>query len=132
VIERARLEALAYGLLRIIAGGMFAFHGMQKIFGILASGGQPPVGSQAWIGGAIELVGGGLIALGILTRPAALLASGTMAVAYIQFHWKLAMGKALFPIVNGGELALLYCFVFLLFAIRGAGAAAVGPRGSWN
>jgi putative oxidoreductase len=102
---------------------MFAFHGAQKILGVLAPpDSQPPAWTQVWFGGIIELVGGILIALGLFTRPAALLASGTMAVAYFQFHWKLAMdGWKFLPAVNGGELAVLYCFVFLVFAVSGAG-----------
>jgi putative oxidoreductase len=128
--DRVRVQALAGGVLRIVAGAMFACHGAQKILGVLAPPGhQPAVGSQLWIGGVIELVGGILIALGLFTRPAALLASGTMAVAYVQFHWKLALENWKFlPIVNGGELAVLYCFVFLVFALSGAGALSLDGR----
>ena len=107
-----------YALLRIVAGFMFAMHGAQKIFGVFAEQ-QPPVGSQLWIGGIIELVGGVLIMIGFQTRWAAFVASGMMAVAYFQFHWKLQLGAAFFPIVNQGELAVLYCFVFLYLASRG-------------
>ena len=114
-------SAEAYALLRIVAGILFAFHGMQKIFGILSQG-QPPVGSQMWIGGVIELAGGLAVALGVGTRWAAFLCSGTMAVAYFQFHWKFAFDSNFFPVVNKGELAVIYCFVFLLIACRGAGA----------
>jgi putative oxidoreductase len=78
-----------------------------------------------WVGGVIELACGTLIALGLLTRAAAFLASGTMAVAYIQFHWKGGLGTDFLPIVNKGELALLYCFVFLLFCVRGAGPISI-------
>src|SRR5688500_12827896 len=90
---------IAYVLLRVVAGLMFAFHGVQKVFGVLTDH-QPPVGSQLWIGGLIELVCGFAIALGLLTPLAAFLASGTMAVAYFQFHWKLAGGAQFFPAVN--------------------------------
>jgi putative oxidoreductase len=110
----------AYALLRIIAGFMFLFHGAQKVLGVLTEM-QPPVGSQLWIGGVIELVGGLAIMLGLWTRVAAFICSGEMAVAYFQFHWKFQMGAAFFPIVNKGELAALYCFVFLLIACRGGG-----------
>jgi putative oxidoreductase len=128
--DRVRVQALAGGVLRIVAGAMFACHGAQKVLGVLAPPGhQPAVGSQLWIGGVVELVGGILIALGLFTRPAALLASGTMAVAYFQFHWKLALENWKFlPIVNGGELAVLYCFVFLVFALSGAGALSLDGR----
>jgi putative oxidoreductase len=78
-----------------------------------------PFMSQAWIGGVIELVTGLAIALGVKTTWAALLASGTMAVAYIQFHWKFAFGSGFLPVVNGGEPALVYCFLFLYIACRG-------------
>jgi putative oxidoreductase len=125
--DRAGFQSSAYAALRIVAGGMFTFHGAQKIFGVLSQPGhQPAAWSQLWFGGLIELVCGILICIGALTRPAALLASGTMAVAYFQFHWKLAMdGYKFLPIVNQGELAVLYCFVFLMYAIAGAGAYSV-------
>ena len=110
----------AYALLRIMTGFMFAFHGVQKMFGVLSDF-RPMVGSQAWFGGIIELVGGLLVLLGLQTRAAAFLCSGTMAVAYFQFHWKLQMGPNFFPTINQGELAALYCFVFLLIACRGGG-----------
>lgn len=125
----ARFEAPAYAALRIIAGAMFAFHGVQKILGLFTSKPQPAIGSQLWLGGCIELVGGVLIALGLFTRPAAFLASGTMAVAYIQYHWKLQLGGSQWlPIINKGELAALYCLVFLFVATRGPGIAALDRR----
>ena len=121
-----RAEA-AYALLRIVSGLLFAVHGAQKLFGVLG-GFRPPAGSQLWIGGVIELVTGLAIAVGALTPWAALLASGTMAVAYTQFHWKLALGEGFFPAVNKGELALLYAFLFLFVACRGGGAWSVDGR----
>ena len=78
-----------------------------------------PLFSQAWIGGVIELVTGLAIAVGVRTTWAAFLASGTMAVAYIQFHWKLDFGSGFLPAVNGGEPALLYALLFLYIACRG-------------
>jgi putative oxidoreductase len=102
-----------------MAGWMFAFHGAQKILGFLSQMPQPPVGSQLWIGGMIELVAGLLVAVGLFTHWAAFLSSGEMAVAYFQFHWKFQSGPAFFPAINKGELAVVYCFVFLLFACRG-------------
>jgi putative oxidoreductase len=110
----------SYALLRIVSGLMFAFHGVQKLFGFHSKV-QPPVGSQVWFGGIIELVCGLAIALGVYPRCAAFLASGTMAVAYLQFHWKLQLGERFWPAVNQGELALLYAFLFLFIACRGGG-----------
>ncbi len=114
----AKYSDQAYALLRIVAGFMFSFHGAQKILGILSDF-QPPVGSQLWFGGLIELVGGLLIMVGFQTRWAAFLSSGQMAVAYFQFHWKFQIGPQFFPAINKGELAALYCFVFLFIACRG-------------
>mgnify|MGYP001618895517 CR=1 FL=1 len=108
----------AYAVLRIMTGFMFAFHGTQKMFGVLSDF-HPTVGSQAWFGGIIELVGGLLVLVGLQTRAAAFLCSGTMAVAYFQFHWKFQLGPNFFPTINEGELAVLYCFVFLYLACRG-------------
>jgi putative oxidoreductase len=124
---QSALQSLAGLALRLVSGAMFAFHGAQKIFGVLSPPAMhPAVGSQLWIGGIIELVGGALIAIGLFTRPAALLASGTMAVAYFQFHWKLQMNEWKFlPAINQGELAALYCFVFLVFAVSGAGPVSI-------
>jgi len=121
-----RAEA-AYTLLRIVAGLMFAFHGVQKLFGFLSDH-QPAVGSQIWIGGVIELVGGLAIALGLFTACAAFIASGTMAVAYAQFHWRFAGGDKFFPAINKGELALLYACLFLYIACRGAGPYSLDER----
>jgi len=124
----ARGEPYLYGVLRIVAGALFAFHGAQKVLGVLSEF-TPQAGSQLWVGGVIELVGGALIALGVLTRPMAFLASGQMAVAYTQFHWKLALGGGMWlPAINKGELAVIYCFLFLFFAARGNGLLALGAR----
>ena len=108
----------AYFLMRVVTGIMFAFHGTQKLFGIFSAF-QPPVGSQLWIGGIIELVGGLAVMLGFQTRLAAFLCSGMMLVAYVQFHWKFQFGPEFFPAINKGELAALYCVVFFLVACRG-------------
>ena len=110
----------AYALMRIVAGFMFLFHGAQIILRVFAEGFPPaPVGSQAWFGGLIELIGGFLVMVGFQTRWAAFLASGTMAVAYFQFHWKFQLGRMFFPALNQGEPAVLYCFIFLFIACRG-------------
>ncbi len=107
-----------YALMRIVAGFMFAFHGFQKILGVLSDF-QPGIGSQLWFGGLIELVCGLGVMLGYQTRWAAFLCSGEMAVAYFQFHWKLHFNADFFPAINKGELAALYSFVFLYIATRG-------------
>jgi putative oxidoreductase len=107
----------AYALLRITAGFMFLLHGTQKFFNFPQDYPYGPLSALTASAGAIELVGGLLIILGLLTRPAAFLCSGTMAVAY----WLVHGSKSFYPLVNGGELAALYCFIFLFIATRGAG-----------
>jgi putative oxidoreductase len=116
------LEPYVFAALRIVSGAMFSFHGVQKIFGVLAHGHTPAMWSQVWFGGIIELVAGTLIALGFYARCAAFIASGMMAVAYMQFHWRFAFahGKWL-PAINQGELAVVYCFLFLYIAAHGPG-----------
>lgn len=109
-------------LLRIVAGLMFVQHGTQKIFGFpQAANGPFELMSQMGVGGVLELVGGVLIVLGLFTRPVAFVLSGMMAVAYFQFH----AASSLYPLVNGGELAALYCFVFLYLSFAGPGAWAL-------
>ena len=116
----AKYSDQAYALLRIVAGFLFSFHGAQIILRVFAEGfPQASVGSQLWCGGLIELIGGFLVMMGLQTRWAAFLCSGTMAVAYVQFHWKFQFDKMFFPALNQGEPALLYCFIFLLIACRG-------------
>ena len=120
----------AYALLRIMSGFMFSFHGAQIILRVFAEGFPPaPVGSQTWFGGLIELIGGLLVMVGFQSRWAAFLCSGTMAVAYFQFHWKFQLGRAFFPALNQGEMAVLYCFIFLFIACRGAGKWSLGKTG---
>lgn len=119
--RRSPFDEPAYALLRMVAGAMFMFHGVQKIFGVLTDH-QPPVGSQLWIGGLLELICGVAVAIGLFTSLAAFVASGMMAVAYFQFHWRFQFDSAFFPAVNQGEPAVLYCFVFLCIAARGSGA----------
>ena len=110
----------AYALMRIVTGFMFSFHGVQIILRVFAEGFPPaPIGSQTWFGGIIELIGGLAVMLGFRTRLAAFLCSGTMAVAYFQFHWKFQLGRNFFPALNQGELAALYSFIFLFIACRG-------------
>jgi putative oxidoreductase len=121
----ARIAGPAYAAFRIVTGFLFAFHGAQKLFG--AFGGQAqPLASMPGAAGAIELVCGVLVMVGVLTGFAAFLASGEMAVAYFLAH----APKGLWPIQNGGELAALYCFAFLYIAARGAGMWSLGGRNS--
>ena len=118
-----RFSAPALGIFRIIVGLLFALHGTAKLFGWPATkSGAVPFGTWPyWWAGLIELVVGLLVALGLFTRLAALLGSGTMAYAYFTAH----QPDGVLPIQNGGELAVLYCFAFLLIAFAGAGAFAV-------
>jgi putative oxidoreductase len=114
-----------YAMMRIVAGFLFSFHGVQKIFHVLTPH-ATEFGSQIWFGGMIEMLGGVAILLGWQTRAAAFLCSGTMAVAYFQFHWKFQGGSMILPAINEGEMAALYCFVFLFLACRGNGKWSLG------
>jgi putative oxidoreductase len=105
--------------MRIIVGLLFATHGAQKMFGMF--GGKGGAEGMMMVAGIIELAGGILIAIGLLTRPAAFLASGTMAAAYFMAH----AGQGWNPVVNKGELAVVYCFLFLYIFFRGAGPLSV-------
>jgi len=115
--------ARIYALLRIVTGLMFMQHGLQKIFGLF--GGVPPEAPAFIVYGAggIELVGGALVAIGLFAAPAAFIASGTMAVAFFLGH--AIPQKNIIPIMNQGELAALYCFVFLYIATHGSGIWSV-------
>ena len=115
-----RFSPIAFVLLRVVSGLMMACHGGQKVLGMFGDPAHPmhpPVGSLFWVGGIIELVGGFLIALGLFGSIAGFILSGEMAVAYFMVH---APGGPL-PIINKGELAVLYCFVFLFIACHGSG-----------
>ncbi|HEX8427583.1 DoxX family protein [Hymenobacter sp.] len=113
----ARFAPYAFALLRIVVGVLFAMHGSQKLFGVPGDKPAVELASLMGVAGIIEFAGGILIALGLLTRPAAFLSSGTMAVAYFMAH---APG-GLLPIVNKGEPAVIYCFVFLYIWTHGPG-----------
>jgi putative oxidoreductase len=115
-----RFSPYIYAALRIISGLAFAQHGAQKLFGLLG-GTAVELTSQRGIAGVIEFVGGLLIAIGLFTSPVAFLASGEMAVAYFQSH----APRGFWPIQNGGELAVLYCFIFLYFAAVGSGKLSI-------
>ncbi|HEY7863023.1 MAG TPA: DoxX family protein [Thermoanaerobaculia bacterium] len=116
----ARFSDPLYCLLRFVAGALFACHGAQKLFGVL--GGQKVSGNTLMtIAGVIELGGGILIALGLLTSVAAFIASGEMAVAYFKAH----APQSFWPIENQGELAVVYCFLFLFMAAYGGGSISL-------
>lgn len=112
-----RYTEAAFALLRVVAGLMFLCHGTMKYFGWPTGEGGVKVATLMGIAGIIELVGGALIALGLFTSIAAFIASGEMAVAYFKVH----APNGFWPLVNQGELAVLYCFLFLYIATRGGG-----------
>lgn len=115
-----RFEPFAYALLRIVAGFLFMFHGLQKLFGMFGAQ-SVPLMSQAGLAGVIEFVGGLLVMIGLATGFAAFIASGEMAAAYFLAH----QPQGGWPVENRGELAALYCFLFLYIATRGAGMWSV-------
>ena len=110
-------------LLRIVIAVLILQHGGQKVFGYPATGqaGTPPLTSLAGVAGIIELVGGLLLLIGLFTRCAAFVLSGEMAVAYFMVH----AGQAWWPVHNHGELAVIYCFVFLYLSAAGGGPLSV-------
>ncbi len=114
----------ALSLLRIFAGLLFLEHGLQKLVSFptgLPGGMHPPPGSLLFFAGIIETVGGILVTLGLLTRPAAFIMSGEMAIGYFMFH----APHSFWPALNGGEAAILFCFIFLYLAAAGGGAWGV-------
>jgi putative oxidoreductase len=120
------LEGPVLALLRIVAGFLFGCHGAQKVFGMFGGvdgrGMTPPLLSMFGAAGIIEITAGLLIAVGLLSRYAAFIASGEMAVAYFTAH----QPRGALPIENGGELPALFSFVFLYLAARGPGPATLG------
>jgi putative oxidoreductase len=124
-----RYAPQVYALFRIVVGFLFMFHGLQKILGLFGgmNGQTAAMGSLPWFAGVIEMVGGLLIMIGLLTRVAAFICSGEMAAAYFMVH----QPRGGWPIENQGELAVVYCFAFLYIAARGAGLWSVdATRGS--
>jgi putative oxidoreductase len=106
------------GIARLVIGLLFLEHGTAKLFGFPhAAMAQPEMGTLLWFQGIIEVVGGALFAVGFLTRPVAFLLAGDMAVAYFTAH----APKGFFPILNGGDGAILYCFIFLIYFVAGPG-----------
>src|SRR4051794_8513317 len=122
------LQPYALAALRIVAGYLFLLHGTSKIFHVPPMGGGGPLDLHTLEGwsGILELVGGALVLIGWLTRPAAFILSGEMAFAYFLAH--APRGNVLVPLLNHGEMAVLYCFVFLFLAVAGAGAWSIDGR----
>jgi len=132
-----RWSPYALAVLRIVTALLFLQHGTQKLLGFPAppEGGAPPIFSLFGIGAILELIGSLLLLVGLFTRPVAFILAGEMAVAYWMFH----APQSPYPILNGGDAAILYCFVFLLFVFTGPGAWSIdgatqptGRRHSWD
>jgi len=114
------------GVLRVVTALLFVAHGTAKLFGFPDLGFSPPLLSLFGLAGIIEIIGGALIFLGLFTRPVAFILAGEMAVAYFMAH----APQGFFPILNRGEAAVLFCFVFLYLVFSGPGAWSVdGMRG---
>ena len=116
----SRFTEQCYALMRIVTGLLFLWHGSQKLFGFPKESGDMPA-FITYVAGPIELAAGILVAIGLFTRPVAFIASGLMAAAYWMAHGP----NHVFPLLNGGELSALYCFVFLFISARGAGIWSV-------
>ena len=112
-----RFQPYVLSILRIMAGLLFFEHGLSKLFGFPPHGQMPGFMELEWFAGSIEFAGGTLVALGLFTRAAAFIMSGEMAIGYFMDH----APRSFFPLLNGGEAAVLYCFVFLYFVFAGAG-----------
>ena len=117
----ANYENQSYALFRIVTGFLFVWHGTQKLLNFPAEF-PYPLNAMTTAAGGIEIVAGVLVMIGLFTRPAAFISSGTMAVAY----WMVHGAQGFWPLLNGGELAALYCFAFLFIACRGSGIWSVG------
>jgi putative oxidoreductase len=110
---------------RIVIGLLFLEHGTSKLLDFPHGPVQPAMGSLIWFQGIIEIVGGALFAVGFLTRPVAFILAGDMAFAYFMAH----APKGLYPMLNGGDAAILYCFVFLIYFFAGGGRWSVDGAG---
>ncbi|GGW73217.1 DoxX family protein [Streptomyces xantholiticus] len=127
-------QPYALGLFRAVVGLLFLCHGAASLFGVLGGamgGGTIPAGTwPGWYAAVIQLVGGALVMLGLGTRSAAFVASGSMAYAYFKVH----QPESLFPLQNGGEASAMFCWAFLLLVFTGPGALALdrlfAPRGT--
>jgi putative oxidoreductase len=128
--SRAGVQAVVLSLLRFVAGLCFMQHGLYKLFGFPEAA-PAHMTALLWAAGIIETFGGFLVCVGLFSRPAAFIMSGEMAIGYFTVH----LPKSAFPILNGGDLAIMYCFVFFYIAVAGGGAWSLdrliaGPR-SW-
>jgi len=112
------------GITRIIVGLLFLEHGLMKLVGFPASMGAGPLPPLMLAAGIIEVVGGGLVALGLFSRYAAFVCSGQMAAAYFMAHFP----RGIYPALNGGDGAILFCFIFLYLAAAGPGAFAINNK----
>jgi putative oxidoreductase len=128
MIFLTRYSSQILGLTRIVTGLCFLEHGTTKLLNFPPSPWHPPLTSLSGAGGIIELVAGVLITLGLFSRWAALVASGEMAVAYFLFHMKILGAVSIFPTQNGGDAAILFCFIFLYLAAAGPGSFAVNGK----
>lgn len=115
-------------VLRMVSALIFLAHGSQKLLGFPASDMRPEMWSFFWVGGLLELVGGALLLIGLWTRPVAFVLSGEMAVAY----WYVHAPQSPFPSINGGDAAILYCFVFLYIAAAGPGPWSIDAMRNRN
>jgi putative oxidoreductase len=112
---------ITLNLLRITTGFLFMQHGLPKVFGILGRDEPAATMSLQWFSGILEVFGGSLVMIGLFVQPVAFVLSGEMAFAYFMAH----APRGFWPTMNGGELAALYCFVFLYFAARGGGRFSI-------
>lgn len=128
VTKWSALAPRLQSVLRIVASVMFMTAGTMKLFafpvGVPPNGGTVPLVSEAGLAGILEVFGGSLLLIGLFTRPVAFLLAGEMAVAYFQFHFP----NSFWPIMNGGQPAVLYCFIWLYFSAAGAGAWGVDAK----
>ena len=126
--KRGDWQGYARSILRIVAGLTFSLHGWQELFGMFGGhgghGARAHIWTEFWVAGVLETAGGLLIVLGLFTRPVAFLLCGEMAVAYFRVH----LPRGFWPIVNGGELAVLYCFLFLYLCAAGPGPISLDRK----
>lgn len=117
----SRYQPQALAVLRIMTALLFIEHGTQKLFGFPASTMEGPLPTMLLVAALLEVIGGALILVGLFTRPVAFVLSGQMAVAYFMAH----SPKSFFPALNGGDGAVLFCFIFLYLVFAGAGAFSI-------